>query len=65
MEQLTLPDIEEIAIMIRDAKRFALQRFNPSKHLDPNMLNCHPPTDDMIRKAADSAGKLVRECIIR
>jgi len=65
IEQLTLTDIKEIAMMIKDAKRFALQRFNSSKHLDPVMLNGHPPTDDMIKKAADYAGNLVRECIIR
>lgn len=64
-EQLTLADITEIAMMIRDAKRFALQRFNPSKHLDPSALNFHPPKDDMLKKAADCAGALVRECIIR
>lgn len=64
-EQLTLTDIKEITMMIKDAKRFAMQRFNPSKHLDPIMLNCHPPTDDMIKKAADYTGNLVRECIIR
>jgi pyruvate formate lyase activating enzyme len=65
IEQLSPADIEEIAMMIKNAKRFALQRFNPSKHLDPNMLNCHPPTDDMIKKVADYAGNLVGECIIR
>jgi pyruvate formate lyase activating enzyme len=65
IEQLTLPDIEEIAIMIRDAKRFALQRFNPSKHLDPSTLNFHAPDDSMIKKAAGYAGNLVGECIIR
>ncbi|HEY9159778.1 MAG TPA: anaerobic ribonucleoside-triphosphate reductase activating protein [Desulfomonilia bacterium] len=65
IEQLTLTDIEETATMIRDAKRFALQRFNPSKHLDPSTLNFRAPTDDMIRKAVDYAGNLVGECIIR
>jgi pyruvate formate lyase activating enzyme len=65
IEQLTLEDIKEIAIMIRDAKRFVLQRFNPSKHLDPSTLNFHAPDDSMIKKAAGYAGNLVGECIIR
>lgn len=64
MEQLSLSDIEEIALMIKNAKRFALQRFNPSKHLDPLTLNFHPPTDDMLKKAADYAGKLVRKVLV-
>ena len=64
-EQLSAEDIIKIAMMIKGAKRFALQRFNPSKHLNPAMLNSHPPLEDIIRKAADAARELVRECIVR
>ncbi len=65
MEQLTAEDIIGCAMLIKNAKRFVIQRFNPSKHLDPDMLNFHPPADSAVRQAASSAGELVRECIIR
>ena len=65
IEQLSAEDIIECAMMIKGAKRFALQRFNPSKHLDPAMFNSHPPLEDMIRKAADAARELVIKCIVR
>ncbi len=64
-EQLSAEDIIKIAMMIKGAKRFALQRFNPSKHLNPAMLNSHPPLEDIIRKAAGAARELVMECIVR
>jgi pyruvate formate lyase activating enzyme len=64
-EQLSSKDIVEIAMMIKGAKRFALQRFNPSKHLDPAMLNSHPPLEDIIQEAVDASRDLVRECIVR
>jgi pyruvate formate lyase activating enzyme len=65
IEQLTAEDIIECAMLIKNAKRFAIQRFNPSKHLDPSMLNSHPPMESAIRQVVDAARDLVRECIIR
>jgi pyruvate formate lyase activating enzyme len=64
-EQLSAEDIVETATMIKGARRFAIQRFNPSKHLDPSMLNSHPPLESAIRKAVDASLNLVRECIVR
>jgi pyruvate formate lyase activating enzyme len=64
-EQLSVADIVEIATMIKGAKRFALQRFNPSKHLDPAMLNSHPPIEAAIIKAVEASRNLVRECVVR
>jgi pyruvate formate lyase activating enzyme len=65
IEQLTAEDIIECAMLIKNAKRFAIQRFNPSKHLVPSMLNSHPPMESAIRQVLDAAGELVSECILR
>jgi pyruvate formate lyase activating enzyme len=65
IEQLSEEDLIGCAKMVKNAKKFSIQRFHPSKHLDPAMLNSHPPTDRAIKQAVDAVGKMVRECTIR
>lgn len=64
-EQLSVEDFFSISSMITGAKRFALQRFNRSKHLDDSMLSASPPAEDDIKTALEGLRDAVKERIIR
>jgi len=62
---LTENDIEKIGILIRGARLHVLQKFVPSKTLDPALMNENPPTDGVIRSMKEKLERLVKSVIVR
>lgn len=62
---LCVDDVIEIGNMIKGASCYALQRFVPSKHLDPAYLNAAPFTDEEISGLVQALKPLVGRLIVR
>ena len=62
---LTERDIEKIGILTGGAKCLVLQKFVPSKTLDPGFMNKNTLTDEKIHNIKEKLEKLVQSVIIR
>ncbi len=62
---LTENDIEKIGILISGARLHVLQKFVPSKTLDPAFMNENPPTDGVILSMKEKLERLVKSVIVR
>ena len=62
---LTVTDIEKIGILIGGARCHVLQRFVPSKTLDPGFMDEDIHTDKEIYNMKEKLEKLVQSVIIR
>ncbi len=62
---LSKDDIEEIAKTIRGSKLYVLQKFIPSKTLDPKFVTRETYTDEKLRKLAKKLENYVDKCIVR
>ena len=58
-------DYLKMAKAVKGAKRYALQKFVPSKILDPEMTGLKAPSDEDLLELKKSIGRYVREVIIR
>lgn len=63
--QLTKTDILKIGELIKGAKLYILQRFVPSKVLDPSFLNKKTYPDNSLKTFQGSLKGLVRQCLVR
>lgn len=62
---LSPDDVLEIGQMIKGARLYILQRFVPSKTLDPAVLSEHGFSDDEINVLKDRLAEFVDKCIVR
>jgi pyruvate formate lyase activating enzyme len=62
---LTEKDLEKIGALIEGAKRYALQRFVPSKTLDPTFMNKKAWADGELENIKERLEKSVSSVIIR
>jgi pyruvate formate lyase activating enzyme len=62
---MTGEDVLAMAGMIRGASRFVLQRFVPSKHLDPAFMEAKPPGEEDIKKILSGLKGIVLSCSVR
>ncbi|MEA1971412.1 MAG: anaerobic ribonucleoside-triphosphate reductase activating protein [Thermodesulfobacteriota bacterium] len=62
---LTGADIEKIGILIGGARCHVLQKFVPSKTLDPGFMNEDTHTDEEINNMKEKLERLVQSVIIR
>ncbi len=62
---LSKDDIEEIAKTIQGSKIYVLQKFVPSKTLDPNFITQETYTDEELGELAKKLEKYVDKCIVR
>ena len=62
---LTGKDLEKMGALIEGAKRYALQRFVPSKTLDPSFMNEKAWTDGELYDIKERLEKSVSSAIIR
>lgn len=58
-------DVLEIGQMIKGARLYILQRFVPTKTLDPAILSAHGFSDDEIGVLKDRLAGFVDRCIVR
>ncbi len=58
-------DIEKIGRVIKGADCYVLQKFVPSKTLNPRFMNAATFTDEELERTSKSLGKLVKSVIIR
>jgi pyruvate formate lyase activating enzyme len=58
-------DIKKIGITIEGADRYVLQKFVPSKTLNPRFMNAETYTDEEFERTFKSLEKLVKTVIIR
>ena len=63
--QLSEENILEIGKLIRGAKLYVLQRFVPSKVIDPKFLNELTFSDGKLKALQDTLKDLVVQCIVR
>lgn len=63
--QLSMEDILSIAKMIEGAELFVLQRFTPTKTLDPNFINEQTYSGEELDNLRIELLKLVKNCMIR
>jgi len=62
---LTEQDLEKIGALIEGARRYVLQRFVPSKTLDPTFMNEKTFTDGEFSEIREKLDRLVSSVIIR
>jgi pyruvate formate lyase activating enzyme len=55
----------EIAEAVTGCRRWAIQRFVPTKALDPSVLAERPPADDDLAAVHDAAARLGIDCTVR
>jgi pyruvate formate lyase activating enzyme len=58
-------DLLEIAMAVQGCRRWVVQRFVPSKALDPAVLGESPPSDDALAAVRETALKLGIDCVVR
>lgn len=58
-------DMLEIAGAVRGCRRWAIQRFVPTKALDPTVLGERPPSDDALAAVREAALRLGIDCVVR
>lgn len=58
-------DIPKMAKAVKGAKRYALQKFVPSKILDTELVGLKAPSDEELLELKKSIGRYVHEVIIR
>jgi pyruvate formate lyase activating enzyme len=65
--QLSLDDIMEIAIQVKNAKRYILQKFIPAKTFSPRFATEQTYTDEEFNSIVSKikAQKIVEECFVR
>jgi pyruvate formate lyase activating enzyme len=56
--------IEQIALAVRGAKKYVLQRFRPLNCLDPAFNDAPSYTEEQMRELADAARKYVTSCSV-
>jgi pyruvate formate lyase activating enzyme len=62
---LSKADLMEIANMVRGCRRWVVQRFVPSKALDPALLGEPSPDDAALAEVKETARKLGIDCLVR
>ena len=62
---LSLDDLLKIAQLIKGAKRYALQKFVPTKTLDPAFQNEEPYSDEELQNFQEKISPYVGECLLR
>jgi pyruvate formate lyase activating enzyme len=62
---LRTEDLLEIAAAVQGCRRWVVQRFVPSKALDPAVLGEHPPDDADIAAVREAALNLGIDCVVR
>lgn len=62
---LSNDDFLDIGMSIKGANLYVLQKFVPSKTLDPKFMREDPPTDDEMKKIREIVKGYVKQCIIR
>lgn len=62
---LSLADLLEIAGMVKGCKRWVIQRFVPTKTLDPAMLEERPPDDASLANVKTAVEALGIRCQVR
>ncbi|MBN2398319.1 MAG: anaerobic ribonucleoside-triphosphate reductase activating protein [Deltaproteobacteria bacterium] len=62
---LTKQDLEKIGTLVKGAKRYFLQRFVPSKTLDPAFMNEKPWADDELSAVKERLEKVLPSVDIR
>jgi pyruvate formate lyase activating enzyme len=62
---LSPDDIIEIGRLIRGASRYVLQRFTPSKHLDPGYLKAGSFSEEELSELLEHLTALVGHCSVR
>ena len=63
--QLSKDDIIEIGKLIKGAKLYVLQKFVPSKILDPKFIDEKTYTDEEFEQLKKELGKYVDKCVVR
>ncbi|MCD6448622.1 MAG: anaerobic ribonucleoside-triphosphate reductase activating protein, partial [Thermoplasmata archaeon] len=63
--QLTKEDIISIGKLIKGAELYVLQRFNPSKTLNPDFLNEKTYSNEEFRTLKRELEKFVCKCLVR
>ena len=58
-------DLLEIADAVKGCRRWVVQRFVPSKALDPNVLDERPPDETELAVIREAALKLGIDCVVR
>lgn len=58
-------DMLEIAGAVKGCRRWAIQRFVPSKALDPSLLGEQPPREDDLAAVREAAARLGVDCVVR
>jgi pyruvate formate lyase activating enzyme len=58
-------DLLEIADAVKGCRRWVIQRFVPSKALDPTVLVERPPDDADLASVREAAIKLGIDCVVR
>ena len=62
--QLTFTDIEEIGRLVQGAERFALQKFVPTRTLNPQLARQTPYTDEEMEALRKIMSAYVKTCIV-
>lgn len=62
---LSREDMLQIACLVRGSASWAIQRFVPSKALDPELMKARPPSDEEMESLAAGARALGVACTIR
>ncbi|MBN2190526.1 MAG: anaerobic ribonucleoside-triphosphate reductase activating protein [Candidatus Aureabacteria bacterium] len=58
-------NIEEIALSIKDAKKYSIQQFNPENCFSARLRSVKPYPKEYIEDMRRTAGKYVRHCAIK
>ncbi|MGC9323244.1 MAG: anaerobic ribonucleoside-triphosphate reductase activating protein [Desulfomonilia bacterium] len=58
-------DVVRIARMISGASLYVLQRFTPSKHLDPSFSSRQSPSSEELESIREQVTPLVGRCLVR
>lgn len=62
---LSPEDLFEIAGAVKGCRRWVVQRFVPSKTLDPAVMGVRPPDDSDLAAIREAALKLGIDCVVR
>jgi pyruvate formate lyase activating enzyme len=62
---LSRDDLLKIAGMVRGCRRWVVQRFVPSKALDPALLGERPPDESSLAELKKAASALGVDCLVR
>jgi pyruvate formate lyase activating enzyme len=62
---LSKADMAEIAGMVKGCRKWVVQRFVPSKALDPALLGDRPPDEAALAEVREAAEKIGVACLVR